>query len=409
MNTDQSEDQPRRSFPSSLLEALPKNDRQGNRALALLCLGMTVGLFLVGLWPLNFSPSNNVAWLPDRNGLRFPGGDTQARYSAGGIAFTPEPLRAPRRGAAEDGSLSIELWLKPSLEPSGGLYRIVGLTRDSRTESLIVAQWQAHFIMQVLEREIAGRPRYREIGLRDFLKAGEPRFITITSDRNGTVLYLDGKPVKRFESVSLVPSPGTIAGQRLQLGNSPDGASAWPGEIYGLAIYDKALSAEQVLESYREWTAAAKQARPVQEGIVGRYDFSARSGPWIQDASGSSNPLFIPTTLRFNRQALSGSRSAGRHVGDILVNVLGFVPYGFCLALWLGRARGWSHRRGLLIAVALGALVSLAIELIQVWLPVRDSSLRDLVCNTGGTLLGALIACGRRFQSDNVAAISGKA
>lgn len=408
MNTDPSEDHAEHSFTRRLVEALPKNDRRGNRVLAWLCLVLTVGLLVVGLWPLNFSPRNNVAWLPDRNGLRFPGGETQARYSAGGLAFTPEPLRPPRRGGARTGALSIELWLKPSLEPAGGLYRIVAFTGDGRTETLLVAQWKAHFIVQVLQRGKAGRRRYREIGLDHFLNAGQARFITITSDRNGTDLYLDGQPAKRFAGVSLVPAPETIVGQRMLVGNSPEGAAAWPGEIYGLAIHDQPLSAQQVEERHRWWTAPGRGNGAEREGLVALYDFSARSGPSIQDGSGSSNPLLIPTTIRFERKPLSGFRSSGRHVGDSLINILGFVPYGFCLALWFGRARRWTRGRALLIAVVVGALVSFAIELVQVWLPVRDSSLRDLVCNTGGALLGGLIAGGRRFQPGNAAATYAK-
>jgi glycopeptide antibiotics resistance protein len=37
-------------------------------------------------------------------------------------------------------------------------------------------------------------------------------------------------------------------------------------------------------------------------------------------------------------------------------------------------------------------MLSLAIELTQVWLPNRDSSATDLFCNTLGTFLGALVA-----------------
>jgi VanZ family protein len=42
--------------------------------------------------------------------------------------------------------------------------------------------------------------------------------------------------------------------------------------------------------------------------------------------------------------------------------------------------------------VVLSGLISAAIELLQVYLPTRASQLTDIICNTGGSLLGVLIA-----------------
>lgn len=78
---------------------------------------------------------------------------------------------------------------------------------------------------------------------------------------------------------------------------------------------------------------------------------------------------------------------AGR--GDRIANVLLYLPLGFCLFLWLATRR----RRGVAIAVAalLGALLSLSIEIAQVYISSRVPSLADLTLNVLGTLLGAAI------------------
>jgi len=55
-------------------------------------------------------------------------------------------------------------------------------------------------------------------------------------------------------------------------------------------------------------------------------------------------------------------------------------------------AKGGGIVVAVVLAVVVGFGVSLAIELLQAYLPSRDSSLRDLITNTAGTLFGALAA-----------------
>jgi len=77
---------------------------------------------------------------------------------------------------------------------------------------------------------------------------------------------------------------------------------------------------------------------------------------------------------------------AGR--GDRISNVLLYLPLGFCLYLWLSERL----RRGtsVTIATVLGTILSLTIEVAQVYVSKRVPSLTDLVLNSGGTLLGAI-------------------
>lgn len=69
---------------------------------------------------------------------------------------------------------------------------------------------------------------------------------------------------------------------------------------------------------------------------------------------------------------------------EFVANILLFVPLGFLLraafpkATWVG-------------AAALGAVVSLVIEVLQVFTP-RVSDPRDLLANTLGAIVGALLA-----------------
>jgi len=69
-------------------------------------------------------------------------------------------------------------------------------------------------------------------------------------------------------------------------------------------------------------------------------------------------------------------------IAEILQNVLLFIPLGVALAL--GNPRTLRN-------IAAGALLSLAVEFTQQWIPGRDPSVGDLVFNTLGTAVGVLL------------------
>lgn len=75
---------------------------------------------------------------------------------------------------------------------------------------------------------------------------------------------------------------------------------------------------------------------------------------------------------------------------DVAINVLGYAPLGFLLALALLRT-GWP-RSALALAALGGTLLSLLMEFLQIYLPQRVPSNLDLLLNAGGSLLGALLA-----------------
>ena len=70
---------------------------------------------------------------------------------------------------------------------------------------------------------------------------------------------------------------------------------------------------------------------------------------------------------------------------DVVLNVLLFLPFGISLGL-LGASA--------LVSTGIGALASTGIEIAQLWIPGRMSSVHDVLSNTLGTLLGAVIVAG---------------
>jgi VanZ family protein len=75
---------------------------------------------------------------------------------------------------------------------------------------------------------------------------------------------------------------------------------------------------------------------------------------------------------------------------DVVLNVLAYVPLGLLLALsWMGRLPRWAAA---LLGILVPAVLSLAIEFTQAYLPTRISSNLDVVTNSIGGLWGAVMA-----------------
>jgi glycopeptide antibiotics resistance protein len=78
-------------------------------------------------------------------------------------------------------------------------------------------------------------------------------------------------------------------------------------------------------------------------------------------------------------------------VQDTIVNLLGFIPLGFFFAIFLLKRIHWRKSIIYLLVIMSGLVLSLTIELLQVYLPSRYSQLDDVICNSVGTVLGVMI------------------
>ncbi|TVR66322.1 MAG: DUF4962 domain-containing protein [Candidatus Competibacteraceae bacterium] len=75
---------------------------------------------------------------------------------------------------------------------------------------------------------------------------------------------------------------------------------------------------------------------------------------------------------------------------DLVLNVLVYMPLGLLLVMGLRRFLGILN--ALLVAVLMGGALSFTLEVLQNYIPVRVSSLSDLLTNLIGTVLGGMLA-----------------
>lgn len=336
----------------------------------IICLVFTAAIVIAGLWPFNFWPENKVKWLPNQNGVQFSG---QA------IIFTQFPAPSPLHPC------SVELWVQPTPEESSHMGHIFSILDEQGSETFFVGQWKSHLL---LGKGIHGKKTYREIGIRDALKKGDKRFVTITSGVDGTNIYVDGilmKSSPRFHLFSMNEKPSG----KILLGNSPTGGDYWTGNLLSLAIYDRVLTGEEVFKHFH----GSKKSG--EEGPVSFYLFDERSGTLAHDRVGGHH-LVIPARFEILQKTIlvppwedfSFNRS---YLTDILTNVLGFIPFGFFLSAYLWIKKPRSIFRLLLMSIITAGCISLSIELIQVYLPTRSSQLADVMMNILGTAIGVAL------------------
>jgi VanZ family protein len=223
------------------------------------------------------------------------------------------------------------------------------------------------------------------------LPGGRLRFLTVVSGPRGAAIYVDGILVR--QSAGFVSSRGDCSG-RFVVGDSPRGHASWQGEVRGLAVYNRELPAAAVMRNYRSWRASG---RP-EEAITGRPDalylFDERQGRRIIDHGTAGVDLLIPERYAsavptLLQSPLSAFEMEWGYVADIFINIGGFVPFGLALSAFLASLRRF--KRVETMTVAGGLMVSLTIEVLQFYLPTRNSDLTDVLTNTIGTWLGAIV------------------
>ena len=218
-----------------------------------------------------------------------------------------------------------------------------------------------------------------------------PAFVTLMFGQNGAAVYVNGVRERAMPDFRI---PADALTGRLVIGDSPGQRDSWPGQILGLAVYQEELSPPQVFENYRRWTTTGAPSADARECALALYLFDEHRGNLVHNGN-SSKPafhLYFPKTYqvmdKLMLQTLWSEFSATRDYWKaVLKNVLGFIPLGFCLCAYFSASI--SFKRALLITVALGSAISLTIEILQTYIPTRNSGMTDVITNTLGTWLGA--------------------
>jgi len=339
------------------------------------CVAVLLTTFALGLSPF-YAPKNDVTWLTDRPGLRFGGTGTA-------LGFNVDPANSSK----DDTGASLEVWLQPQRMWDSSTF--LTLYSLERLREFSLRQSQTDLELQ-LQNGNHHRSDTIKVGVPDVFRRTTPAFITLTSNFQGTLVYIDG--VSAQNALGLRLSMSDISG-RVIVGDSTGHSRSWKGQFLGLAFYERALSATQVLSHYQSWTKTGQPELVRDDRGVALYLFDEHHGEGVRSQIGPGR-LSIPEKYTVLEKVcfeplweeFELSRSYQRAV---IKNIVGFIPLGFCFYRYWRVARPVKHPA--IVTIALGAAVSFTIEFLQCYLPTRDSGMTDIITNTAGTSLGILL------------------
>jgi hypothetical protein len=360
---------------------IDQDQRTIRMALGALCVLIVCILLTAGLWPF-CAPKNGVAWIAGRNGLQF---------GPNGVVASSETFRA----AAPGGDCTLELLLQPAQIKGSGTFLAFDSAPDPKSPFDVQQLWE-DMAIQRAGMDAEGRPIRPWLATNRVFHAGQSTLLTITGEPDLTVVYVNGSPAKVSSNFGF--SGNDIMG-RFVLGSSTVHGS-WSGQVAGLAVYNSALSPVQVQVHYQRWLRAESPVVPGERQPLALYRFNEGSGDTVHDLSGHGHnlvipsryfvlhPQFIESPLGAFRDRWSGWRRWS-YWANVCLNVAGFVPMGFFFTAYFSLIR--PLRRPRVAVIAMGLAISLTIEIGQYFLPTRDSGINDLITNTLGTAIGAVL------------------
>ena len=341
-----------------------------------------ITLALAGYILLILAAGLNPRSHPFRNDANIQNEGTGLRFGGNGLAFTA-PFAIAR---ASDPSMDATIVVAVNPDPAAmrGFQFISAITRDHSVDQWLLVQWHDQLAVMTGDDYDHSEQKPRLITTIDDT-ADSYLLLAIRLDQSGAALYLNGERVSsQAVGISL---PSDFSGLRVVLGNDPDGRHPWSGRIAGFALYEVAMDSVELKELWRSWSQQQQFSGLPTTGAVVFYDFLNAEDGVILDGSVNGHHLQIPDDRVFIAPRFAEFELTLTPTTDLLVNLLGFMPFGYLLSLW------WSNRANkrinLIMVCFCSALLSASIEFSQAWIPTRDSNLLDFLLNISGALAGA--------------------
>lgn len=354
------------------------------KVLAVICFGILCVMVVAAFWPFSLHPPNHATWLGDQDGLRFSGG---------GIVLSSNDFQFTNSQSTT--GVSLELWLEPFLEKHSTA--LLSFSSHDNPEQFRLRQ-SRDFLLVVQEPFATSRhTAARWFWVPHAFQAHKRRFIAISSGTQGTTVYLDGTPAESSSTFRITSKD--LSGQ-LIVGTSPVVYDTWRGKLFGLALFGRELTATEVSRHYQACLNGQPEALKDDEPAA-LYTFAERSGNVSHNQVRSGPDLAIPASYSvpykpFLKSPWREFYPNRAYFRDVSVNIAGFVPLGFFFCMLFSSYE--ASRKAAIATIILGAAFSVTIEVLQGFIPMRDSGTTDIITNTLGTTLGVMLYRGGALE-----------
>lgn len=350
-------------------------------------------LFVALLWPFDFAfqrEKNNVHWITKSNGIEFrQRGQVLSRSSTENLC-----------GRLLIGTgFSLEMWIASENEVQSGPARIVSYSLNTGLRNFTLGQSGENLVMRLRTTKTDLNGINPHLKVANVFGSAGLQHIVVTYDFleqrvyiNGTIQAREKIPGGRFTNWD--PS------YYLVLGNEATGDRPWLGKNFFLAMYSCPLAEKEIHQNYLAgWLSESRSGEQMcraSEGLVARYLFEEQHGDRIGDSGETKAPLdlYIPTAIQTQKKSyldfshiLFSKNSKQALFGDVILNIIIFIPIGFLLHAVLRRHCESSLKTAAFVFI-IGTLFTFGIESLQYFSLTRYSSLVDMINNMVGTAVG---------------------
>lgn len=270
----------------------------------------------------------------------------------------------------------LQLTMHEQLGPKFRVLLFIG--EDCTSQPLIFGQWRTQLIiMQGCDFANQTKQVRMSTDVAEYLDMKTNISILIGRDQN-KILVNNSIAISKVGEIYIAPDSNTTS--LILIGNTPNGQYGWKGSISSLAISQES-----------ETTGLTSEIRNFQ------FNTFNENGE-IHDASATSIPLTRPPIGRFLNPARLEYEPIAEifknQPNDAFINLVGFFPMGFVSALFFCSVFRLRFGTLLLTSVITTCIISLTIELAQVYVAGRKSHLHDVILNSLGGILGYVIFVG---------------